>query len=60
MGMLMEGCPYDSMFIRDMINITFDNEVIKCPSPMSPFFRSIRSGGIQVESFGLQETIHYD
>ena len=50
----------DSMFIRDRINTTFDDEVIKCLSPMSLFFRSIRSDGIQVESFGLYETIHDD
>ena len=50
----------DSMFIRDRINTTFDDEVIKCPPSMSPFFRSIRSAGIQVESLGLHETIHDD
>ena len=43
----------DSMFIRDMINTTFDDEVCKCPSPMSPFFCRIRSTGIRVESFRL-------
>ena len=50
----------DSMFIRDRINTTFDDEVIKYPSPMCPFFLSIRSAGIQVESCGLLETIHDD
>ena len=50
----------DLMFIRDRINTTFDDEVIKCSSPMSPFFRRIRSAGIQVESFRLHETIHDD
>ena len=50
----------DSMFIRDRINTTFDDEVIKCSSLMSPFFRSIGSAGIQVESFRLHETIHDD
>ena len=50
----------DSMFIMDTINSTFDDEVIKCPLSMSPFFLSIRSAGIQVESFGLHETIHGD
>ena len=50
----------NSMFIRDMINTTLDDEVIKCSSPMSPCFRSIRSAGIQVESFGLHETVHDD
>ena len=50
----------DLMFIRDRINTSFDDEVIICSSPMSPFFRSIRSAGIQVESFGLHETINDD
>ena len=50
----------DSMFIRDRINTTFDDEVIKCPSSISAFFHSICNAGIQVESFRLQETIHDD
>ena len=48
----------DSMFIRDMINTTFEYEVIKCPATMFTLFRSIMSAGIQVESFRLQETIY--
>ena len=50
----------DSMFIRDRINTTFDDEVFKWLSLMSPFFCSIRRAGLQVESFGLHETIHDD
>ena len=48
----------DSMFIRDRINTTFDDEVIKCSSPMSPFFAAL--GALGSESFGLHETIHDD
>ena len=50
----------DSLFIRDMINTTCDDEVIKRPSPMSPVVCIIMSTGIQVESFRLQDTIHDD